>query len=328
MPSSTWRTSIAGSACTGRLRGRDQRSIEEVVASASIEVRSGILYATAIIVLVFLPLFALSGIEGRLFAPLGIAFIVSILASLVVSMTVTPVLCLLAAAAHEATWPSTRRSLVRVLKRWQKRGPRMVLRAAGLRHRPAGRRGRRSDPGGGSRCRARSCRRSTRGRCSSASSCSRASASPNRIVSGASPKSSSPQVPEVHSVGRRTGRAELDEHAEGVHNSELDVDLRDIGAQPRSRPGRHPHAPLRAAGQHHRRAADRASARPHAVGRARADRAQDLRRRLRHAARPRGRPRSDASSRSPASSICRPKSRCASRSCRCASITRRPSATA
>ena len=56
--------------------GRDGRSIEEVVASATIEVRSGILYATAIIVLVFLPLFALSGIEGRLFSPLGIAFIV------------------------------------------------------------------------------------------------------------------------------------------------------------------------------------------------------------------------------------------------------------
>jgi HME family heavy-metal exporter len=64
----------------------------EVVKLASMEVRSGILYATAIIVLVLLPLFALPGIEGRLFVPLGIAFIVSTLASMLVSVTVTPVL--------------------------------------------------------------------------------------------------------------------------------------------------------------------------------------------------------------------------------------------
>src|SRR5262249_57173083 len=70
----------------------DPRPVLEGIASASQEVRSGVLYATIIIVLVFVPLFAMSGLEGRLFTPLGIAYIVSILSSLLVSITVTPVL--------------------------------------------------------------------------------------------------------------------------------------------------------------------------------------------------------------------------------------------
>ena len=70
----------------------NQIPILKVIADASQEVRSGIVYATTIIVLVFVPLFALSGIEGRLFAPLGVAYIISIVASLLTAVTVTPVL--------------------------------------------------------------------------------------------------------------------------------------------------------------------------------------------------------------------------------------------
>ena len=199
-------------------------SILKVIAAACNEVRSGVVVATLVVVLVFVPLFALPGIEGRLFAPLGVAYITSILASLAVALTVTPVLCyyLLPRMQQIAHGDSP-------LVTWLKRGQRRILLAAfahahsillaavllllaavasvGSLPRaflPAFNEGTLTigvllNPG---------------------TSLSES----NRI--GSLAENLLLQVPEVKSVGRRTGRAELDEHAEGVHSSEIDVDLR------------------------------------------------------------------------------------------------------
>ncbi len=199
-------------------------SMLEVVRRASVEVRSGIVYATAIVVLVFVPLFALPGIEGRLFTPLGIAYIVSVLASMLVSMTVTPVLCLYLLPGMKrldhgdstlVAWLKWRDAQV---LGWSFSRAKVLMAVAALAVAAAAASvpffpraflpafnegslvlGMVFNPG-------------------------TALAEANRM--GALAETLIAEVPEVTQVGRRTGRAELDEHAEGVHSAEIDVDLR------------------------------------------------------------------------------------------------------
>lgn len=203
------------------------KPVLEVVRQASVEVRSGIVYATVIVVLVFVPLFALPGIEGRLFAPLGIAYIVSILASMLVSMTVTPVLC-------STLLPRMKRldhgdsPLVARLKRWDSRllawsfpraklliGAAAVAVAAAAATVPFFPRAFLPAFNEGSLVLSLMFNPGT-----SLAEANRMGALAERLIG---------DVPGVTQVGRRTGRAELDEHAEGVHSAEIDVDLRRDG---------------------------------------------------------------------------------------------------
>jgi CzcA family heavy metal efflux pump len=87
-----------------------------VVFDASMEVRSSVVYATIIVALVFMPLLTLGGVAGKLFAPLGFAYIAAIIASLVVALTLTPALCylLLGNAKLESEDPP----IIRIIKKW------------------------------------------------------------------------------------------------------------------------------------------------------------------------------------------------------------------
>lgn len=198
----------------------------DVVFSASSEVRHSIVLATVLVVLVFLPLFAMTGIEGKLFAPLGIAYVVSISASLLVSLTVTPVLCsyllpqgkALDSREYGSRLARRLQAAERRLLDWTLARPQQVilaalaLVAAALASMPW--LGREFLP-----------------------EFNEGTATVNLILTPGTSLAESNRVggiaeqmllniPEVISVGRRTGRAELDEHAEGVHFSELDVDIR------------------------------------------------------------------------------------------------------
>ena len=210
----------------------NQLSPLAIVRAASLEVRTGIIYATAIIVLVFIPLFALPGIEGRLFVPLGIAFIVSTLASLLVSVTITPVLCfyllpsMKSLGDHDTKIVAWLKSHYKVQLSRLLAAPKKPLVYAFASVLLAGASipfmassflppfnegtlliGLRLNPG------------------VSLSESASVASQAEKLVR---------QVPEVTYVGRRSGRAELDEHAEGVHVSELDVGIKPAGELDRS----------------------------------------------------------------------------------------------
>lgn len=196
----------------------------QVVFEASSEIRNSIVYATFIIILVFLPLFFLSGVEGRMFAPLGVAFIISLLASLLVSLTLTPVMCYYLLPRAGFLEKPGDAAIVRWLKTQQTRLLRFTLPHAwevliaaaflillsiafiplmGREFLPPFNEGTLTvnvlaDPA-----------------ISLAESDEIGKVAERKML----------EVPGVLSTGRRTGRAELDEHAEGVYYTEIEVNL-------------------------------------------------------------------------------------------------------
>lgn len=100
----------------------------KIIFDASNEIRPAMVFATIIIALVFLPLMFLEGIEGRFFRPLGIAFVVSIMSSLVVALTVTPAMCRYMLHAKPTEGEAKEGFLVRLLKRFYEPAVRIAIR--------------------------------------------------------------------------------------------------------------------------------------------------------------------------------------------------------
>ena len=197
----------------------------EVIYRASSEIRGSVFFATVIVVLVFLPIFALTSVEGRLLAPLAFAYIVSLTASLVVALTVTPALCsfLLPQSraivqGHEPWLVSRLKRLYRPVLNWSLDHPRVVLIPSVLLIAGAGlalsRTGRAFLPEFNEGTLTISAVTLPGTSLADSDNLGRGL---ERILLG---------IPEVVSTARRTGRAELDEHVQGVESAELDVMLR------------------------------------------------------------------------------------------------------
>jgi len=195
----------------------------KVIFDASFEIRTSIINATFIIIVAFVPLFFLSGMEGKLLAPLGIAFIVALFASLIVSITLTPVLCSylltndkMLQKQHKESWLVERlqKIYIRLLEkvmRWKKimiTGCVVLFVLALLAFSQLG--------------------RSFLPEFNEGSLVISAVSLPgisleesNKI--GTDIEKALLTVPEIKITTRRTGRAELDEHAQGVNASEIDA---------------------------------------------------------------------------------------------------------
>ncbi len=211
----------------GALPAAEQRAASDVIFEASREVRSSIVFATIIVMMVFAPVFFLTGVEGRLLFPLGFAYLVAIGASLVVALTVTPALCALL-LPRLATRPRGDGLVVRRLKhgyaralRWTLRHIRItVLTALGL----AGVAGALLPFLG----------RSFLPEFNEGALTINAVTLPGTSLAESDARGRRIEkilleFPEVVSTARRTGRAELDEHAQDVNATEIEVRLRRAG---------------------------------------------------------------------------------------------------
>lgn len=201
-----------------------RRGSLEVVLTASVEIRRSIVFATLIIALVFTPIFFLSGVEGRLLQPLGEAYLVALLASLVVAVTVTPALCSLLLPHSRAVTQGAEPLLVH----WLKGHYALLLRRV-LDH-P----GRVTIPAvvllllalGATPFLGRSfLPEFNEGSLTLTSTTLPGTALPESQKLAHLVDQALLRHPEVVNVGRRTGRAELDEHSLGVETSEIEVSL-------------------------------------------------------------------------------------------------------
>ncbi len=200
----------------------------KVIYEASSEVRNSIVFSTIIVILVFIPLFALGGIEGKLFSPLGVAYIISLTASLFISLTVTPVLCFYLLSGSKIIEHKEDGKFVRFLKELDRKlilktidRPKAVLIGCGIALALAlsllPLMGRNFLPP------------FNEGTATIGVAAAPGIALKNSDELGKKIEEAMLSVPEVKSTIRRTGRAELDEHAEGVHWSEIDVDFKENG---------------------------------------------------------------------------------------------------